>query len=68
MSTKEAATVESVVFNVSDAAKYLGISRSLAYEQVRSGKLPAVRLARRWLIPRAALDAMLAAANDGFVS
>lgn len=68
MSKNYSETVEPVAFNVPDAAKYLGISRSLAYELVRSGELPALRLAKRWLIPRAALDAMLAdVIHDGEV-
>lgn len=68
LSTKEIATIEPVAFNVPDAAAYLGISRSLAYELVRQHKLPAVRLGKRWLIPRTSLDLMLADANNGFDS
>jgi|TARA_B100000315_G_C14426133_1_gene517919 excisionase family DNA binding protein len=61
----EITAVKAVAFNVPEAASYLGISKSLAYELVRTGKLPAVRLGRRWLIPRASLDAMFTDADGG---
>ena len=45
--------------SVPEAAKMLGISRGLAYELARSGQLPAVRLGRRLLISKVALERML---------
>ena len=45
---------------VEEAAHLLGISRDLAYQLVRSGKLPAIRLGRRLLVPMASLQLMLA--------
>jgi excisionase family DNA binding protein len=50
------------VLTVSDAALALGISRSLAYELVARHDLPSVRLGRRIVIPRQAVDALLASA------
>jgi excisionase family DNA binding protein len=56
---------------VIEAAKWLGVSRNTAYEQVQAGTLPALRLGRRILVPKAALAAMLGAGaampwpNDG---
>jgi excisionase family DNA binding protein len=50
--------------NVPEAAKLLGISRGLAYELARSGQLPAVRFGHRILIPRIALEKMLAQSNQ----
>lgn len=44
------------VFCVTEAAEVLGISRALAYELVRRGELPSVRLGRRVVVPRIALD------------
>jgi excisionase family DNA binding protein len=38
---------------VEDLAATLGIGRNQAYEAVRSGKVRAMRLGHRWLIPRA---------------
>lgn len=45
---------------VEQAGRELGISRGLAYEGVRTGAIPAVRVGRRYLVPRAALDRLLA--------
>ena len=44
---------------VVEAAQLLGISRSLAYQLVERHELPAVRLGRRWVIPRRALDRLM---------
>ena len=44
---------------VDEAAEALGISRSHAYELVRSGDLPSVRLGRRLVVPVRTLMAML---------
>jgi excisionase family DNA binding protein len=41
-----------LVMSVEDAAKKLGISRSLAYELVQQGRVPAIRLGRRIVVPR----------------
>jgi excisionase family DNA binding protein len=48
---------------VTEAAERLGLSRTLAYQLVRRGDLPAVRLGRRLLVPRGALDRFLAEAS-----
>ena len=55
---------ERLCLNVPEAAKILGISRGLAYELARSGRLPALRFGRRLLIPRAALERMLNETQD----
>ena len=44
---------------VTQAAAMLGISRALAYELVARRELPAIRLGRRIIVPRHAIDAML---------
>ena len=49
---------------VEEAAKALGISRTLAYEAVRTGQLPTVRIGRRLLVPRAALERLLESASS----
>jgi excisionase family DNA binding protein len=51
--------------SVAEAAEILGIGRSLAYDAVRTGRIPALRIGRRWLIPRAALDRLLAEVDGG---
>lgn len=46
--------------SIEEAAKILGIGRSLAYEMVRSGELPARRLGRkRIVVSLKALDVLL---------
>lgn len=49
--------------SVDAAARYLGISRSHAYDLVRAGDLPHVRLGRRIVIPTRDLDALLERAS-----
>lgn len=44
---------------VEEAAGVLGIGRNSAYQAVRQGKLPVIRLGKRYLIPRTALDEWL---------
>lgn len=51
--------MNSVIYTVEEVARLLGISRGLAYEGVRRGEIPAVRIGKRLLVPRAALLKML---------
>ena len=44
---------------VEEAAAMLGISRTLAYELVRRGMLPHLRLARRIVISRRAVERLI---------
>ena len=50
-----------LVLSVTEAAGLLGISRGLAYELVARGELPSLRLGRRIVVPRGALEALLEA-------
>ena len=50
-------------YTVEEAAKVLCIGRSTAYEGARSGDLPTIRIGRRLLVPRAALERKLAEAG-----
>lgn len=50
---------ERLVLTVSEAAKQLGLSRGLMYEAVRTNQIPSIRIGRRILIPRAALQRLL---------
>jgi excisionase family DNA binding protein len=45
--------------DLTEVAKVLGCSRTSAYRWAKNGTLPAIRLGRRVLVPRAAVDAML---------
>jgi excisionase family DNA binding protein len=49
-----------LVFSVEQAAARLGISRAFAYQLVARGELPALRLGRRIVVPRHALDELIA--------
>ena len=50
---------ERLTFTVEEVAHVLGIGRNSAYEAVRRGEIPAVRLGRRLLVPKAALERLL---------
>ena len=41
----------------------LGISRGLAYELARSGQIPVLRLGKRLLVPKVALERLLSQPN-----
>lgn len=56
---------ESLTLTVSEAARVLGISRTTAYECVRTGQLRAVRLGRRLVVPRIAITELLAPQASG---
>ncbi|HXY28855.1 MAG TPA: helix-turn-helix domain-containing protein [Acidimicrobiales bacterium] len=60
--TAAPATTDRLVLTVEEAAYLLNISRTLAYELVARGELPALRLGRRIVIPRATLDELIATA------
>jgi excisionase family DNA binding protein len=48
-----------LTLSVPETAALLGISRAHAYELVARRELPAIRLGRRVLIPRQAIEDML---------
>lgn len=50
---------EKKILSVTEAAKILGVSRNLAYEGVMRGQIPSIRIGRRILVPRVALDKLL---------
>jgi len=43
------------ILTVEEAARYMRISRNSAFEAVRKGELPAVRIGRRLLVSKQAL-------------
>jgi excisionase family DNA binding protein len=51
-----------LAISVEEAAHRLGIARSTAYQYVRTGHLPSVRLGARLLVPIAALERLLSVA------
>lgn len=51
---------EKLTLSVPEAAKCIGIGRNLCYARVKTGEIPAIRIGRRLVIPRAALEKLLA--------
>lgn len=54
---------EKLTFTVSETASLLGLSRNSAFKGVMTGEIPHIRVGKRILIPRRALEAMLATAG-----
>ena len=52
-----------LALSVEEVSHLLGISTWLAYAMVAQGQIPAIRLGRRLVVPRAALDQMLSDAT-----
>ena len=52
-------------YTVLEVAARLGIGRCMAYELVRQGIIPAKRLGRRWIVPRARFHAWLNEQSQG---
>ena len=51
---------EQATYSVEEAGRRIGISRPLAYRAVREGLIPSIRIGRRLLVPKAALERLLA--------
>ena len=45
--------------NVEDAGKILGLCRNAAYEAVKRGEIPTIKIGRRLLVPLIALEKLL---------
>jgi excisionase family DNA binding protein len=50
---------ERLTLTVEEAGELLGISRALAYEMARTGRLPALRFGKRIVVPKKAIETML---------
>jgi len=56
---------QKLCYSVEELTEVLGISLSTAYEYLRTGAIPSIRIfKRKYLIPCHAVDAMLAKASD----
>ena len=51
--------VERQTLTVEEAGAALGIGRNTAYQAIREGSIPCLRVGRRILVPRAALERLL---------
>ncbi|MBT9140974.1 MAG: putative DNA-binding proteinA [Dehalococcoidia bacterium] len=54
---------ETLVLSVPEAGRLLGLSRATAYALANSGELPCLRLGRRLIVPKAALEKLLESAG-----
>ena len=48
-----------LTLTIEEAANLLGIGRQLAYDKVKTGEIPVLKIGRRLLVPRAALEKLL---------
>ena len=55
---------ERKTLTVEEAAEQIGISRNAAYDAVRNGEIPHLRVGRRIVIPKTAFERWLGAAAD----
>jgi len=53
---------ERATLTIEEAGEVLGISRGSAYAAVKERTLPTIKIGRRYLVPRAALEKMLSGA------
>jgi excisionase family DNA binding protein len=51
--------MQKLTLSVPEAARLLGVSRMTAYTAIRDGTIPSLKLGRRVLVPRAALERLL---------
>lgn len=58
-------SVRRATVTLAEAAQVLGISRSTAYELARTGELPVLRLGRRLVISKRALQRLLDGGEPG---
>ena len=53
-------TMKRRTLTVEEAGEWLGIGRSAAYAAAKRGEIPTIRIGRRLVVPRDALERMLA--------
>jgi excisionase family DNA binding protein len=58
--------MDKLIVSVPEAANLLGVSDDLVYELTERGDIPCIRLGRRKLIPRQAIDALVELAVADF--
>jgi excisionase family DNA binding protein len=51
---------ERLTLSIKETAKILGIGRNLCHDRVKTGEIPVLKIGRRLLVPRAALEKLLA--------
>ena len=58
-------SLDSKTYRIEEVAQLLGIGRNHAYEAAKRGEIPCVKIGKRILVPRAALDRLLESADIG---
>jgi excisionase family DNA binding protein len=53
-----------LTYNIEEVGRLLGIGRNQAYEAAKRGDFPTIKIGKRLLVPRAALDRMLRRGGD----
>ena len=53
-----------LTYKIEEAAKLLGVGRNQAYEAAKRGDFPTIKIGKRLLVPKAALDRMLSGDAD----
>jgi len=48
-----------LTLTIEEAANLLGIGRNLCYDRVKTGEIPVIKIGRRLLVPRSALEKLL---------
>ena len=48
-----------LTLSVEETARLLGIGRNLCYDRVKTGEIPVIKIGRRLLVPRRALEKLL---------
>ncbi len=61
-------TITRKTLTVTEAATCLGVSRHFAYQAVRDGSIPSIRIGRRILIPTHAFEQLLASPGSAAIS
>ena len=56
---------EPLTVSVDACARMLGIGRTLCYELIREGEIPAIRLRGRWVVPKKKLHELLGTPAPG---
>ena len=62
--TSQKRTDRPVYSSVDELARELGISRQAAYRELNNGSIPSIRMGRRFIIPRTAIQEWLRAAGQ----
>ena len=56
---------EKLVYDVSEVSQLLGLGKTATWEAIWRGEIPHLKIGRRVLVPRAALEKLLAQVGSG---